>query len=116
MVLDGLDVTIKARLQVQRAWTGDGEHDVAAFGHQLQPPGRDVVPGLVKRLSHVAQTLVWAAGRHVGVITDHRDAGGESVGCRRVERPSVDNAHSDTNWLSAKRGPHAADHLRYDTV
>src|SRR5271165_7146555 len=75
MVLDGLDVTIKARLQVQRARTGNGEHDVATFGHQLQPPGRNVVPGLVKRLSHIAQALVRAAGRHVGVITDHRDAG-----------------------------------------
>src|ERR1700731_4071110 len=89
---------------------------MAVFGYQLQPPGCNVIPELVERLPHIAQTLVGAAGRHVGVEADHWNAGSESIGCRRVERRGVNKAHSDTVCLSGNSSLHRVDHLGHDAV
>ena len=68
------------------------------------------------RLADKAEALVGAAGRYIGVVADHRDAGGESSGRRCIECRRVDEANRDTVRLSGDSSLHRVDHLGDDAV
>ena len=76
-------------------------------GHQLDDPLAHLDAGLEQVLPDVGEPVV----RRVGVVGDHRDAGGERLVRRPVERLRVDEADGDAVGLAGDRGVHGADHL-----
>src|SRR5208283_5431279 len=66
---------------------------------------------LEEGLAYVGETPVRAAGGHVGVEGDDRNASGDRLGCRRVERLWIDKAYGDAVRLLRDGGLHRADHL-----
>ncbi len=101
---------VQPRLDVELA-RGRDEHADGAGIDQRQDALAHQHAGLVQILADIGEALVAAAGGRVGVVREHRDAGGQRAGGRLVEGVRVDDRHRDGRGLRGDGGVHGVDHL-----
>ena len=107
--LDRIHRPVDTRLQVELARRCDKDRDLAG-ADELDDTLAHHLAEQEQILADIGEALIAV---RVGIVAEHRYAGGERILDRAIEAPRIDEADRDRVGLAGDRGVERVDHLRH---